>query len=434
MHISIIGAGYVGLVSAGCFAQLGNDVICADIDSNKIKMLNEGKSPIYEPGLEALIQEHLFRRLKFTTNVKDAIKHGEVIFSCVGTPSKNDGSADISAVLSVAEQFASVVSESNEYKVFVIKSTVPPGTARKCFSLIKEKSDNFSVVSNPEFLKEGSAIQDFLKPDRIIIGSPDKTARKKVLQAYHGVLRVYIPVLEIDKWETAELIKYANNAFLATKITFANELANIAERIGADIEDVIKALGMDYRINPRFLHPGIGFGGSCLPKDLKALITLAREHDYSPKFFEQVLVTNEQQKVVILEKLKRAYPSLSGKTFAILGLSFKPKTDDMREAPSITLINSILSQGAKVKAYDPKAIERAKEIFQEKITYCNSIEEAVKDTDGIIIVTEWDEFRDIDFKNLGKIVKEKKVFDGRNIYDPKQIREAGFEYYGIGRA
>jgi len=434
MKISIIGAGYVGLVSAACFAKLGDDVVCADIDNSKINMLNEGKSPIYEPGLETLIKEHLSKRLKFTTHVKDAIKHGEVIFACVGTPSRNDGSADISAVLSVAEQFASVISENDEYKVFIIKSTVPPGTARKCYDLIKRKVKNFGVVSNPEFLKEGSAIQDFLKPDRIIVGSPDKTAREKVLQAYQGVLRVYIPVLEIDNWETTELIKYANNAFLATKITFINELANIADAVGADIEIVAKALGMDYRINPRFLHPGIGFGGSCLPKDLRALIARAEENNYNPSFLKQVLEFNEKQKRRLIYKLESAYSTLKEKQFAVLGLSFKPKTDDMREAPSITLINELLSRGAKIKAYDPKALENAKKIFSGNIEYCQSIEEAVENTDGIIIVTEWDEFRDIDFKNIGKLVKEKKVFDGRNIYNPKQLKEAGFEYYGIGRA
>ena len=436
MQISIIGAGYVGLVSAGCFAKLGDEVICADINEQKIHQLTQGNVPIYEPGLEELIKEGIEKeRLKFTSDISEAIKHGDVIFTCVGTPSNSDGSANTSAVLSVAEHFADIKRSISKYKILVLKSTVPPGTARTCYKIIKSKNVKaFGIVSNPEFLKEGSAIQDFMKPDRIIVGSPSKKARKKVIEAYHGVLRIYVPIIETENWETAELIKYANNAFLATKISFINEMANIAEQFNADIETIATAIGLDYRINPRFLHPGVGFGGSCLPKDLRAIIKRAEQRGYQASFLREVLETNERQKKHIVEKIKQVYGSLQGKVFAILGLSFKPKTDDMREAPSIIIINELLALGARIKAYDPKAIPNAKKIFKNKIEYCSSIDEAMIGSNGIIIVTEWDEFRDIDYSKFVDKVADRRIFDGRNIYDPKQIKRQGFKYYGIGRA
>ena len=436
MKISIFGVGYVGLTTAACLANLGHNVICIDIDQEKIRLLEEGKAPFFEPGLPELVaQNRKKNRLHFTTNAAEAVAFGEVIFNCVNTPCNEDGSANLNYVFAVAKTIGENI---KEYKVIVNKSTVPPGTTRKTAEIIKENCKQqiaFDLVANPEFLREGDAVRAFNYPDKIVLGSNSDQAFSIMRKVYSGRLRTYLPIVETD-WETAEVIKYANNTFLATKISFINEMANICDELGADIKIVAMALGLDYRINPRFLNPGVGYGGSCFPKDIKALIATANQKGYKARLFEEVDFANERQKKMMVQKVQKVFNNdISGRTFTILGLSFKPKTNDMREAPSIQIIKDLLALGAKIKAYDPVATEDAKKIFSNmnNIAYCESVEEAAKGSSALLLVTEWDEFRSINFTEIGKEMEEKIIFDGRNIYEPELIREEGFVYHGIGR-
>jgi len=434
MKISIFGTGYVGLTTGACLANLGHEVLCVDVDEEKIKVLNNGEIHFYEPGLKDLVQKNREkRRLNFSTNIKEAVVFADVIFNCVGTPSKEDGSADLSHVFSVAK---SIGENLDRYKIIVNKSTVPPGTAKETEKIIeenlKEKID-FDVVSNPEFLREGNAIRAFNFPDKIVIGSESERPLAVMRKVYSGRLRTYLPIVETNR-ETAELIKYANNTFLATKISFINEMANICDKVGADVKMVSMALGMDYRISPRFLNPGVGYGGSCFPKDVKALIATARDNGYKARLFEEVDALNERQKILLVDKVKKAFNNnISGKKFCVLGLSFKPGTSDTREAPSLNMVLKLLAEGAMVNVYDPAAMEEAKTFLSEQVSFCKSVEEAVEGSSGIILVTEWDEFRNLDFPKLHKLMADHKLFDGRNVYEPEMVKEEGFEYFGMGR-
>ncbi|MCK4589122.1 MAG: UDP-glucose/GDP-mannose dehydrogenase family protein [Nanoarchaeota archaeon] len=433
MQISVFGTGYVGLVTGSCLAKLGHEVMCMDINEKKIQTLKQGIIPFFEPGLRRLVLKNVEKRkLFFTSNAEDTVKFGKVIFNCVGTPSQPDGSADLVYIYQVAESIGKYI---NEYKVIVNKSTVPPGTAKETERIIKENlkyNVEFDVVSNPEFLKEGAAISDFEHPDKIVLGTHSEKAFRLMKQVYLGRLRNYLPMLETD-WETAELIKYANNCFLATKISFINEIANICDKVGADVRMVAKAMGLDYRISPKFLNPGIGFGGSCFPKDVRALIATAKKNNYQPKLLEEVDTLNMRQKTILMPKIKQIFPNLKDKTFCLWGLSFKPKTDDIREASSLHIINELLNHGAKINAHDPEAMENTKKLFQDKINFFNTPEEAAQGADSIILVTEWDEFRNLNLADIKKTMKDNKLFDGRNIYEPELVKEDGFEYYGVGR-
>ncbi|PIN76089.1 UDP-glucose 6-dehydrogenase [Candidatus Woesearchaeota archaeon CG10_big_fil_rev_8_21_14_0_10_36_11] len=432
MNITIVGSGYVGLVTGACLANLGHFVLCVDIDETKITQLRTGEIPFYEPGLNEVVQKSREKgRLTFTTDIKEGVLFGNIIFNCVGTPSMNNGSADLSYVFSVAE---SVAEFSQGYKLLINKSTVPPGTAQKCFEIIHTKNPNSQVeiVSNPEFLKEGAAVHDFTHPDKIVVGAKTDKAFALVRKVYTGRVRTYIPVLETS-WETAEMIKYANNSFLSTKISFINEIANICDVLGADVKVVSQAMGMDYRISPKFLNAGIGYGGSCFPKDVRALVATAASCGYNASLLKRVDVLNTNQKSLLLTKALKRFGSLSGKIFSVWGISFKPKTSDVREAASLVLIQGLIDAGAVVNVYDPVAMDEAKSIFGNSITYCTSLEESVKDSSAIFLVTEWDEFRNVNFAELGKQMKEKVLIDGRNIYEPVLVKEEGFEYVGIGR-
>ncbi len=434
MNITVFGVGYVGLTTGASLANLGHTVLCVDVDEHKIALLQSGKVPFYEPGLQELMNQNVKKgKLRFSPSAEEGVRFGEVIFNCVGTPSNEDGSANLEYVFSVATEIGKYI---DNYKVVVNKSTVPPGTARKTAEIISENNKNgmpFEVVSNPEFLREGNAIRAFNYPDKIVVGTNSEKALAIMRKVYSGRLRTYLPIVETD-WETAELIKYANNAFLATKISFINEIANICDHTGADVKIVAMALGLDYRISPRFLNPGVGYGGSCFPKDVKALIKTAHEKGYHAKLLEEVDALNERQKRLIVAKIKERFnQDLKGKKFGVLGLSFKPKTNDMREAPSTNIINELLAHGAVLQVYDPCAMEDAKRIFNDKIKYCNSAEEVAQDSHGLILVTEWDEFRGLNFNELGKTMKEKVIFDGRNIYEPELVKDEGFEYLGMGR-
>jgi UDPglucose 6-dehydrogenase len=433
MKLAIIGTGYVGLVQGAVFADSGNDVVCMDIDEKKIKRLEQGVIPIFEPGLEELVKRNTHEnRLKFTTSLKAAVHHGDILFLCLPTPQSEDGSADLSRVLDVAAKIADLIADGE--KILVSKSTVPVGTVDKIRKLMREKGKNkVEVVSNPEFLKEGAAIQDSTKPDRIVIGTRNKKATETLLELYAPFVRTGNPVIVMDE-RSAEMTKYAANAFLATKISFMNEMANLCIRSGADIEWVRKGIGSDPRIGQQFLFAGVGYGGSCFPKDVKALIKTAHEHDYEFRVLEAVDGVNEQQKQVIVRKLKRYYQDeLKGLTVAVWGLAFKPNTDDLREAPAITIIEKLLAEGAKVRSHDPVAMEGAKAIFGKKVEYFENNYDALNGADALVIVTEWNEFRRPDFDRMKSLMKRPLIFDGRNIYDPRVMKEKGFEYYGIGR-
>ena len=436
MKVGVIGSGYVGLVAGACFAESGNDVICADVDENKIAKLNNGEIPIYEPGLEELVENNTKAgRLTFTTDVKKAIQESYVIFIAVGTPQDHDGSADLKYVLAVA---AEIGKNMNSPKIIVDKSTVPVGTADKVRAEIaKHTSIEFDVVSNPEFLKEGSAIDDFLKPDRVVIGADKEESAKVMNDLYSPFVRTGNPIFIMDV-KSAEVTKYAANAMLATRITFMNEIANLCERVGANVANVRKGIGSDSRIGPGFLFPGVGYGGSCFPKDIRALSKIALEHEYEMKIVNSVDEVNEKQKERLVEKIIEHYDgvgNISGKHFALWGLAFKPKTDDMREAPSITVINRLLDLGAKVSAYDPEATEVAKSILGERegLVFADSSYDALEDANALVIVTEWNEFRRPDFEKIKDSLKEALIFDGRNLYKPDSIKEKGFNYYSIGR-
>ncbi len=439
MKVTIYGSGYVGLVTGTCLAEVGNEVVCVDIDQRKIDMLNNGRIPIYEPGLEPLVTNNKEAgRLSFTTDVAAGVDHGLFQFIAVGTPPDEDGSADLQYVLAVAK---SIGEHMNEYRIVVDKSTVPVGTADKVHAQIKEtlaqrrKNIEFDVVSNPEFLKEGAAIDDFMKPDRIVIGSnnPRTTELLRALYAPFNRNRERIVTMDV---RSAELTKYAANAMLATKISFMNELANIAERLGADIEQVRIGIGADPRIGYHFIYPGCGYGGSCFPKDVQALERTAREIDYDAKLLQAVEHTNNRQKQVLFEKIQRHFQGeLNGRTFALWGLSFKPNTDDMREAPSRVLMEALWEHGARVRAYDPEAREEARRIYghRDDLQLCDNALEATDGADALIVVTEWKEFRSPNFDNIKASLTQPVIFDGRNIYDPNTLRTCGFTYYSIGR-
>ncbi|HHJ10461.1 MAG TPA: UDP-glucose/GDP-mannose dehydrogenase family protein [Bacteroidetes bacterium] len=436
MKITVVGTGYVGLVTGTCFADTGVQVHCIDIDERKVKQLNEGKSPIYEPGLEPMIQRNMEKgRLFFSTDLKPSLEESEVIFIAVGTPPDEDGSADLQHVLKVASQVGKYMTD---YMVVVTKSTVPVGTARLVKKTIKETLENrgkdisFDVVSNPEFLKEGNAVQDFLKPDRIVIGVDSEKAKTVMRRLYKPFLLNNHPILFMDI-PSAEMTKYTANAMLATKISFMNEIANLCERVGASVEMVRKGIGSDPRIGNKFIYPGTGYGGSCFPKDVKALIKTARDNHYQLKILEAVEDVNEHQKSVLFSKISKHFKDkLKGKTFGIWGLSFKPLTDDIREAPSLVLIGKLLEAGANIKAYDPAAINQAKRVLGNKITYSQDPYDTLVNADALVLVTEWPEFRLPNFRVISKLLNQKVIFDGRNIFDPAELKEHGFTYYGIG--
>lgn len=436
MKITIVGTGYVGLVTGTCFSEVGIDVTCVDIDQKKIDGLEEGIMPIYEPGLETMVLKNVEKgRLKFSTNLKESIQDSEAVFIAVGTPPGEDGSADLKYVLAVAREVGHYM---NEYLVVVTKSTVPVGTAEKVKNAVSQalkvrNSDlTFDVASNPEFLKEGAAIQDFLKPDRIVVGIETERAQKTMEKLYKPFLLNGHPIIFMDV-PSAEMTKYAANSMLATKISFMNDIANLCEIMGADVNMVRKGIGSDSRIGTKFIYPGVGYGGSCFPKDVKALIKTAEENGYQMRVLQSVEDVNDDQKSVLVNKVKNHFGGdLSGMTFAVWGLSFKPKTDDMREAPSIVIINQLLALGAQVKAFDPVAMEEAHRDLGETITYTKDEYEALVDADALLLVTEWPEFRVPNFTVVNKLLKNKIIFDGRNVYDQAEMNELGYTYYGIG--
>jgi UDPglucose 6-dehydrogenase len=437
MKVTIVGTGYVGLVTGTCFAEMGNDVHCIENNPAKLNQLKNSEIPIFEPGLEVLFHRNINqKRITFSNNLERGINEGEIIFLCLPTPPYEDGSADLKHVFNVATQIGQILaaSKSKENKVIVNKSTVPVGTAKKVKELIaKYGNENFAVVSNPEFLREGFAVEDFMKPDRIVIGSDNKDAVTKMKKLYEPFVRQGNPIIEMDA-ESSEVTKYAANSYLAMRITYMNQLANFCENAGANVDLVRKGMGSDTRIGKRFLFPGIGYGGSCFPKDVKALIHSSKSSDAEMKLLTLVDELNEVQKKVLVSKLLSYYEgNLEGKKFAVWGLAFKPNTDDMREAPSITIINSILKLGGRVAAYDPVAMEKAKECFGNKINYAENEYEACENADAILILTEWNEFRNPNFERMNRIMKDSVIFDGRNLFDPNEVEEKGFSYLSIGR-
>lgn len=432
MKVCVVGTGYVGLVVGTCLAEMGNDVICVDNNLEKLSQLEKGIVPIYEPGLEELIKVNVSEgRLNFTSNLQEAVQKSLVCFIAVGTPQGEDGQADLKYVYEVAKSIGQSI---NDYKVIVDKSTVPVGTADAVSKIIKEQTNiEFDVVSNPEFLKQGAAVDDFLKPDRVVVGSNSQKATEIMQELYSPFLRTGNPVIMMDV-KSAEMTKYAANSFLAVKISYANEIANICEQVGADAEMVRIGMCSDKRIGSQFLFPGLGYGGSCFPKDVKALLKTAKDNNCDYQLLQAADDVNKKQRQVFINKILNKFGNdLSGKTFAVWGLAFKPKTNDMREAPAITIINVLLERGAKVQAYDPKAVESAKEIFGNKITYSKSAYEALNDADCMLLLTEWNEFRRPDFDKIKSLMKNYVIFDGRNQYNSKRLLEKGFEYYQIGK-
>jgi UDPglucose 6-dehydrogenase len=431
MKIAVVGTGYVGLVAGACFAESGNDVICVDKDDAKVRMLRKGRMPIYEPGLEEMVNRNRQEnRLTFTATLGKAVRDSAIVFIAVGTPQGEDGSADLQHVLGVARDIARAM---NGYKVIVDKSTVPVGTSIKVREVIRRETTHpFSVVSNPEFLKQGAAIEDFMKPDRVVIGAEDKRAAELMLELYQPFTRTGAPIMVMD-CASAELTKYAANAMLATRISFMNEVANVCELVGADVDQVRRAMGADRRIGTSFLFPGVGYGGSCFPKDVKAMIHFAQEKSYDFKILNAVEQVNERQKMRIFAKMQAHFGNLKGKTIGVWGLAFKPKTDDMREAPAIPLISALLDAGARVQAYDPEALKVARGIFGPKVQYVTKGYDALKAADALAIVTEWNEFRRPDFARMRKLMRSPVVFDGRNLFTPDQMKGNGFTYYSIGR-
>ncbi|HOK99425.1 MAG TPA: UDP-glucose/GDP-mannose dehydrogenase family protein [Bacteroidales bacterium] len=437
MKIVIVGTGYVGLVSGACFAETGLSVACVDIDEAKISRLKEGKIPIYEPGLEPIVLRNMEKgRLTFSTSLKEVIDGSEAVFIAVGTPQDEDGSADLKYVLAVARDIGRFM---NHYLVVVTKSTVPIGTSEKVRQAVQEELDKrgakiaFDVASNPEFLKEGNAVEDFLRPDRIVIGTDSEEAQKIMQKLYKPFVLNGHPILFMDI-PSAEMTKYAANAMLATKISFMNDIANLCDIVGADVNMVRKGIGSDPRIGDKFIYAGVGYGGSCFPKDVKALIKSAEEHNWSLDILKAVEKVNERQKEVIIQKIKKHFNNqLKGKIFAIWGLSFKPHTDDMREAPSLVIISRLLSEGAQCKVYDPVAMNEAKRKLGDSVIYAKDQYEALIDADAMVLVTEWPEFRLPNYNVMERLMRSKVIFDGRNIYDPNEMKELGFSYYSIGR-
>jgi UDPglucose 6-dehydrogenase len=432
MHIAVVGTGYVGLVTGACFAEFGVDVTCVDIDSTKIARLIAGEMPIYEPGLEQLVTKNVLSgRLRFTTDLKQAVEQSLVVFLAVGTPPKADGSPDLSFVETAAR---SVAEHMNGYKVIVTKSTVPIGTGEYLRKLIRQhlkSSLNFGIVSNPEFLREGAAINDFMRPDRVVVGSSDDEAVAIMRDLYRPLYLIEVPFV-VTSLEAAELTKYAANAFLATKISFINEIANLCESIGCDVHDVARAIGMDRRIGNKFLHPGPGFGGSCFPKDTQALASVARQFGRDSMIVDAVIEVNRRQRLAMIPKIEKLLGGLEGTTVAILGLAFKPETDDMREAPAIDIISGLVERGATIRAYDPVAMTEAAKVLP-KVNFAGDEYEAVTDADALVFVTEWNQFRALDMGRVRDLMKSPRIADLRNIYDPEDMRTLGFEYIGVGR-
>jgi len=433
MQLAIIGTGYVGLVTGTCFAETGNNVVCIDINEEKIKQLKAGKSPIYEPGLDVLLERNIKeKRLEFTTSLEEGIKNAQVIFLALPTPPGKDGSADLQFVLSVADQLSTIITS---YKVIVNKSTVPVGTAEKVTEVMAQKlnRDLFDVVSNPEFLREGVAVEDFLKPDRVVIGTSSERAKKLMDELYQPFVRQGNPIFFMDE-RSSEMTKYAANSYLAMRISFMNEMANLCEKAGANVDWVRVGIGSDSRIGKRFLFPGVGYGGSCFPKDVQALAQTAREMDYDFQLVNTVMKVNDQQKLILGRKVKEYFGSdLSGRTFAIWGLAFKPETDDIREAPALYLIEELLDAGAKLRVFDPEAMPNVKAIFGDRIEYGTDQYNTISDADALIIVTEWSEFRNPNFERINELLKHPAIFDGRNVYTLEKMQELGFYYESIGR-
>ncbi|MDX6530412.1 MAG: UDPglucose 6-dehydrogenase [Blastocatellia bacterium] len=432
MHIAVIGSGYVGLVTGACFAEFGVDVTCVDVDAEKISQLALGNTTIYEPGLDHLVKKNLQAgRLRFTTDSRSAIQQSLVIFLAVGTPSSADGSADLSHVEDVVRKIAE---HMDSYKVVATKSTVPVGTGKRITSLIQShqrKPVEFSVVSNPEFLREGAAISDFMRPDRVVIGSSDEESIAIMRDLYRPLYLIETPFV-ITSLEGAELIKYAANAFLATKISFINEIANLCDKVGCDVHEVARAIGMDRRIGTKFLHPGPGFGGSCFPKDIRALSAIAREFSSPTRIVDAVIEVNHQQRLSMVPKIERLAEGLSGKRIAVLGLAFKPETDDMRDAPSVEIIHGLVEKGAIVSAYDPVAADEARKVLPE-IEYAHDEYEAATGAEALVFMTEWNQFRALDMERIRGLMKVPRIADLRNIYEPAEMRETGFQYVGVGR-
>ena len=435
MKITVIGTGYVGLVAGLGFADFGNDVICLDVDQRKIEMLQQGKCPIYEPGAEGLLERNIrMKRIRFTMDEKAAIEHGELIFIAVGTPEDEKGNADLRYVYDVAKKIGAYM---NEYKVIVDKSTVPVGTSKEVAAIIKEELQKrgadipFDVTSNPEFLREGKAIGDFMNPDRIVLGAETERAKEKLQRLYNVFTRSKKPII-VTTPETAEMIKYACNAFLATKITFINEIANLCDKVGADVFEVARAMGTDGRISPKFLHPGPGYGGSCFPKDTKALASTGVKYGSPLTIVESVISANDRQKELAAERVIERMPE--GGTLAILGLAFKPETDDMREAPAITIIHRLLEKNKfTLRVYDPEAMETAKKVLPaDRLIWCESAKKAMQGADAVAVLTEWSEFRNLDEKELAQMIPQGKIFDFRHVFEEKKIQKEGLEYIGVG--
>lgn len=433
MHIAVVGSGYVGLVTGACLADFGMSVTCVDNDQRKIEMLQRGEIPIYEPGLDALVAKNAKAgRLRFTTELKEAVESSLVIFIAVGTPPKEDGSADLSYVMQVAEAIAEYM---NGYKVVVTKSTVPIGTGKLIEEIISRRNNRypFSVVSNPEFLREGSAIEDFMRPDRVVIGARDPQAIAIMKDVYAPLYLIETPFV-ITNVESSELIKYASNAFLATKVTFINEVAALCEVLGADVHHVAKGMGLDRRIGPKFLHPGPGYGGSCFPKDTKALTEIARQAGRPFAIVETVVHVNEEVKLRMVQRIREACGgSVAGLTIAVAGLSFKPETDDMREAPAIVIVGALAAEGATIRAFDPAAMANAREVLPDGVVYCDDVYDAASGADCLVILTEWNQFRSLDLGRLRALLRQPRMVDLRNVYEPDRMREAGFQYWCVGR-
>jgi UDPglucose 6-dehydrogenase len=433
MKIAVVGTGYVGLVVGACLAENGNTVCCVDKDDAKIQMLQSGKIPIYEPGLEELVRRnHAEERLTFATDLPSAVRASEIVFIAVGTPQGEDGSADLQHVLAVARDVGRAM---NKYTVVVDKSTVPVGTAARVRGAIAcETTQSFSVVSNPEFMKQGAALEDFMRPDRVVIGTEAEDHRAAALmkELYRPFTRTGAPILMMDT-ASAELCKYAANSILATRISFMNEIANVCELVGANVDHVRKAIGSDRRIGTSFLFPGVGYGGSCFPKDTQALLKSSKDEGYDFKILRAVEEVNDLQKSRLVEKMEAHFSSLDGRTIALWGLAFKPRTDDMREAPAIAIVNRLLELGATVRAFDPEATSTARRIFGNRITLCEKSYDALAGADALAIVTEWNEFREPDFEKMRTLLREPIVFDGRNLYSPEHMRALGFTYFSIGR-
>ena len=433
MHIGIIGTGYVGLVTGVCFAEFGVYATCIDKDEKKIRALKKGEVPFYEPGLEALVKKNIKNgRLRFSTKIQDAVDTSLVIFIAVGTPPRGDGSADMRYVEQVADEIAQNI---NGYKVIVTKSTVPVGTGARLTKIISKKLKeqvDFDIVSNPEFLREGAAIEDFMRPNRVVIGAKSQQAVAIMKDLYRPLYLIETPFV-ITNIETAELIKYASNAFLAVKISFINELSNLCDRVGADVHMVAKGMGLDHRIGAKFLHPGPGYGGSCFPKDTRALLTIAANNKMELEIVKSAVEANEKQKSIMVDKIKKGIGDIKGRTIAVLGLSFKPNTNDMREAPSISIIDNLLKEKARIKAFDPIAMDDAKNIFHARIKYAKGPYDCVKGADAVIILTEWNEFRNLELLKIKTLMKTPNFFDLRNIYEPEKMKRLGFNYFCVGR-